>query len=747
MFPPNLDLVDDHQASSIDFFTFLSREAEKTLCRSAGLSVPQSAYDGSRLAIPCLGTGPLRSSPPLHTAVKPSSSSRRKKRRRGAPSCVSAGEEESPTAAAAKPGAHCLPGSLQLRPCRLRSLQLADGEDEGDYETAVRQFYCRPLSTPGLQGAAAAAAAAEQPTPGLQGAPAAAEQPTPGLQGAPAAAEQSTPGLQEAAAAAAEQPTPGLQGAAAAAEQPTPGLQGAAAAAEQPTPGIQEAAAAAAEQPTPGLQGAAAAEQPTPGLQSAAAEQPTPGFQSAAAEQPTPGLQSAAAEQPTSGLQSAAAEQSTPGLQPAVELPEGPEGGLPPLSGPEHLLSFLWGVLTELKPDTHHDILYATPQPDSRPDTPQPRMTPDPRSASTPSTRRRGYRKRAQVIGGPGDASVPAHTTEGLGDASAHATEGLGDASAHATEGHADASAHATEGLCDASAPTHVTEGPADASAPSLQGFSGKLVLVLASDPCDEGFEEEEPPDHVFEGFKEQFVLVLALEPLDEGFKEEAPPDPVSGEFKEQLFLVLVTEDSPDSVPVSGGPQALLQPPRVCLALLQPLRAGLLTNLQVPVAGRHGLYAFVTGFHAFAVDRPELCVAGPGARLNFVPARDDLLVAHLNFVPARDDLLVARLNSVPARDAPLVAHLNSVPARDDPLVARLNFVSPAPYIHSCSVVHCGNIIQIMLMLKSYFLDHAMPVLAACFCFIPASSVSEFLFIKSLITYHHAACSSAFWGPT
>ncbi|KAK5624199.1 hypothetical protein CRENBAI_000017 [Crenichthys baileyi] len=107
MFPPNLDLADDHQASSMDLFTFLSREAEKTLRRSAGLSVPQSAYDGSRLAIPCQGTGPLhrRSSPPLHMAVKPSSSSRSKTRRRGAPSCVSAGEEESPTAAAATPGA------------------------------------------------------------------------------------------------------------------------------------------------------------------------------------------------------------------------------------------------------------------------------------------------------------------------------------------------------------------------------------------------------------------------------------------------------------------------------------------------------------------------------------------------------------------------------------------------------------------------------------------------------------------
>ncbi|MED6250382.1 hypothetical protein ATANTOWER_032171 [Ataeniobius toweri] len=95
MFPPTMDLADEHQASSMDLFTFLSREAEKSLRRSAGLSVPQSAFYGSRLAIPCPGTGPLRrrSSPPLHTAVKPSPSSRRKKRRRGAPSCGSGAEE------------------------------------------------------------------------------------------------------------------------------------------------------------------------------------------------------------------------------------------------------------------------------------------------------------------------------------------------------------------------------------------------------------------------------------------------------------------------------------------------------------------------------------------------------------------------------------------------------------------------------------------------------------------------------
>ncbi|MEQ2242342.1 hypothetical protein ILYODFUR_034948 [Ilyodon furcidens] len=53
----------------IDLFSYLSLEAEKTLQRSAGLPLPQSAYDGSRLVIPCPGTGPLScrsSSPPLH---------------------------------------------------------------------------------------------------------------------------------------------------------------------------------------------------------------------------------------------------------------------------------------------------------------------------------------------------------------------------------------------------------------------------------------------------------------------------------------------------------------------------------------------------------------------------------------------------------------------------------------------------------------------------------------------------------
>ncbi|MEQ2296696.1 hypothetical protein AMECASPLE_027203 [Ameca splendens] len=88
MFLPTMDLADEHQPSSMDLFT--------------------SVFDGSRLVIPCPGTGPLRrrsSSPPLHTAVKSTSFSHRKKRRHGASAYVSASEEESPMAAAAMPGA------------------------------------------------------------------------------------------------------------------------------------------------------------------------------------------------------------------------------------------------------------------------------------------------------------------------------------------------------------------------------------------------------------------------------------------------------------------------------------------------------------------------------------------------------------------------------------------------------------------------------------------------------------------
>ncbi|KAK5623984.1 hypothetical protein CRENBAI_023754 [Crenichthys baileyi] len=105
--------------------------------------------------------------------------------------------------------------------------------------------------------------------------------------------------------------------------------------------------------------------------------------------------------------------------------------------------------------------------------------------------------------------------------------------------------ARPVSGLCNASAP-----------APSLQafqGFSEKLVLILASEPCDEGFEEEALLDPVPEGFEEEALL----DPVPEGFEEEAPPDPVPEGFKKQFVLVLASEPrdegSPDTASASEG--------------------------------------------------------------------------------------------------------------------------------------------------------------------------------------------------
>ncbi|KAK5620055.1 hypothetical protein CRENBAI_002675 [Crenichthys baileyi] len=226
--------------------------------------------------------------------------------------------------------------------------------------------------------------------------------------------------------------------------------------------------------------------------------------------------------------------------------------------------------------------------------------------------------------------------------------------------GDASAPAHATEGLCDASAlltPLGSLRRLSPCSTP-LRGFSGKLVLVLASEPCDEGYEEEEPPDPVsgdfkgHEGFsrrKHRRILSLGtsrnslssfwlLKPRGEGSPGSASASegsPGSASASEgSPGSASASESSPGSASAGKGlGQALLRPRRVRQALLRPWRVR----------------------QAFTV-----------ARLISVPARDDLLVARLNSVPARDDLLVARLNSVPARDDLLVAPLNSVPARGRP---------------------------------------------------------------------------------
>ncbi|KAK5623621.1 hypothetical protein CRENBAI_010471 [Crenichthys baileyi] len=544
MIPPTTDLADKQKADALD--RWVQRQKEEAM---RNLPKDLEVLPSQLLLEQMECEAVQRRSPPAplaaHSgpAVKSSPSSRRKKRQRGAPSCVSAGEE-SLTAAAVMSGVGTpllaggraaarkpaslpatapsprlaapppMPSSLapaqcseatpdeleeqlrffarQIKTFRKTSLTYSSPElmerirqMEEDYGTAVR--------TPG----SCAAAAAEQSTPGLQGA---------------------------AAAAAAEQSSPGLQGAAAAAEQSTPGLQGA-------------AAAAAAEQSTPGLQGALLLL-----------------------------LQSSPRQDSRELL---LLEHSHARLRELLCC-----GNSTP--GPEHLLSFLWGVLMELKPDTHHD----TPQPVSaRPDTPQPVSArpdtpkpdspqPDLKSASTSSTRRRGRRKRdasVHATGGLCDASALAHATEGLCDASApaHATEGLCDASApahvtegslrrlspcarhrgslrrlspcsrhrgslrclssaHATEGLCDASApaHATEGLCDASAPAHATEGLCDSSAPSLQGSVGNWSSFWPLNPATRGTGEKPLPICLW-GLQRTVVLVLASEPLDEGIRGE----------------------------------------------------------------------------------------------------------------------------------------------------------------------------------------------------------------------------------
>ncbi|KAK5621507.1 hypothetical protein CRENBAI_002835 [Crenichthys baileyi] len=537
MFPPNLDLADGRQESTRD--RWVQQPMEEAMRHlPANLEVlpsPLLLEQMEREAVQRRSPpAPLVARPDL--AEKPTSSSRRKKQRwfrAVAPPIPSSHSPAQDSVATPDELEECLRFyARQIKSFRRTSLLYSSHEliekirqmDE-DNRTAIRQFYCRPPpSPPSLQRAAAA-----KPTSGIQSA--ATEQPTSGLQSG--AAEQPTAGLQRTAEA---QPTPGLQSSATA-EQPTAGLQSSAAA-EQPKPGLQSSAAA--DQPTPGLQGAAAV-QPTAGLQScAAAEQPTPGLQgSAAAEQPTPGLQGAAAEQPTPGLQSsAAAEQPTP-EDVVRETPRLKSSGVP--ATPQPLLKPL------RVPVTPQPLL----QPLRVPAMPQPLFQP---------------------LRGLGDASAPAPTTEGLADASAPAqvSEGLGDplAPAHAPEGLGDplAPAHATERLGNPLAPANATEGLGDplAPAPGLKAFQGseeKLVLILASELRDEGFEEEALPDPVSEGFKEQLVLVLASKgslcsvPVYEGSPGTVKPKPP--EFHRQILWRVLYSAWPTSRPsVPSSPVA-----------------------------------------------------------------------------------------------------------------------------------------------------------------------------------------------
>ncbi|KAK5624167.1 hypothetical protein CRENBAI_002473 [Crenichthys baileyi] len=247
MIPPTTDPADKRKADALDHW--VERLKEKAMRNlPTDLEVPPSpllleqmeheAAQRQRVREGCSVPLPqLRCSPPASVpAAKPSSSSRRRNRRRAGVNSRSAGEEVVslpadvrtaatmfPRLAAAPPmptparGSEETPEELeerlrflarQIKTFRETSLMYSSlelmeriGQMERDYETAVRQFYCRPPSTAGLQGAAAAAA--EQSTPGLQGAAApAAEQSTPGLQGAAAAEVVHARNPGEAAAAA-----------------------------------------------------------------------------------------------------------------------------------------------------------------------------------------------------------------------------------------------------------------------------------------------------------------------------------------------------------------------------------------------------------------------------------------------------------------------------------------------------------------------------------------------------------------
>ncbi|KAK5600271.1 hypothetical protein CRENBAI_002629 [Crenichthys baileyi] len=246
MFPPTTDPAEKQKADALD--RWVQRQKEEAM---RNLPTDLEVLPSPLLLEQMEREAVQRCSPPAplaaHSgpAVKPSPSSRRKKRR--TPSCGSAGEEvvslpANIRAAANKPASSSatalsarlaapppMPSSLapvqcseatpdelehrlsfyacQIKSFRTTSLMYSSPElverirqMERDYETAVRQFYCRsPSPTPSHMSGAAA-----QSTPCLQGA--AAEQPMPGLQSA--AAEQPTSGLQSAAA---EQPTPGPQ--------------------------------------------------------------------------------------------------------------------------------------------------------------------------------------------------------------------------------------------------------------------------------------------------------------------------------------------------------------------------------------------------------------------------------------------------------------------------------------------------------------------------------------------------------
>ncbi|KAK5607607.1 hypothetical protein CRENBAI_013979 [Crenichthys baileyi] len=504
---------------------------------------------------------------------------------------------------------------------------------EEDYQTAIKQFYCRPPpSSPGLQSSATA----EQPTPGLQGA--ATEQPTPGLQGA--AIEQPTSCLLSAAYSTSlgrRKRGPSAQvigGPGDASAQFIEGL-GDASASAHATEGLSDAPASA--HTTEGLGDASASAHATEGLGDTSAVAPSlqafqgfrfeeeappdpvsegykeqlvlvlaseprdEGFEEEAppdpvsvelvlvlasegppdaasvSEGPVPsaseGLPGAASASEGSPGGASASQEGSPGATSASEglpghVPEEPVGGLPPRPGSEHLLVFLWGVFMELRPDSWAP------------------------TGSKPPEFREGFEDEPPLL------PVPEGSVGGL--------------------------------------PMTIAPGP------SQTDFVAGLTDVLPKAP-------DSKPDSKSEAKLKSRSWIR---------KCRRPPDTSLHGFFWPRCLA----------PLLCSADLLTEGPLLCSANLQtacsfgaglqtegPLlcSVGLLTNLQVPAAvtgchglyvsvglqvsvfdaGRHGLYGSAgLQVHAFSADHPGLCVAGPGGRLNCVPARGDLLVAHLNFV-------------------------------------------------------------------------------------------------------------------
>ncbi|KAK5612795.1 hypothetical protein CRENBAI_006795 [Crenichthys baileyi] len=573
MFPPYLGLADGRQESIRDRWVQQQMdEAMRHLLADlevlpSPLLLEQMEREGvQRRSLPA----PLVAHPDL--SEKPTSSSRHKKRRRRAPSCFSAGEEESPMAAAVMSGAMVsLPADMRtaasipasssatalsprlaaappmpsshspaqdsvvtpeeldelfkIKSFRRTSLLYSSPEliekirqMEEDYQTAIRQFYCRPPpSPPSLQRAAS------QPTSGLQSS-AAAEQPTPGLQGA--ATEQPTAGLQ---VAAAEQPMPGLQSAAAA--QPSPRLQSAAI--------VPPKSASTSSTRHRGRQKRDASAQVIGGSGDAS----TPATPPRVAATPQPLLKPLRVPATPQPLLKPLRVPATP--QPLLKpqmVPATPQPLLKPLSvsATPQLLRFEDEPVPEHAPERFKKELVLVLASESRDGGFEEEVPPDPVSE--------GFKEQlVLVLVSEGPVGVASASASGgsPGTITSSFAAGLLTTSSFAA-GLWATMVSTPLSVSSSLAPPSTVPTPLSASTPSLSAAQDS-VLQLGDDLVAR-LNFVPARDDVL-------VARLTFVPArDEGFEEEVPPDPVSEGFMEQLVLILASEGPPDSASVSEGP-------------------------------------------------------------------------------------------------------------------------------------------------------------------------------------------------